>query len=370
MNPAKGLSIGLSSGLCIGLMLASSSWGGLAHAQQTRMVVHERVVQPLQQYEESRADADVSNGEDDASIPWTQQLPEALRRVDNERLPPVDGPTRLRADSRGQVPAQPVSLEAFQSRFFPTWRWVRPAEEVTLRPEARGRRVQWQPIAGACYVALAWDKQLATFAQRQQQSSRELAWWEAGADLDIQIRDAATDELIAEDLSRELLPKVVWCSDGSPVIVEVRLGVPADAPESVEVVWGIAADARSLPPLRFRGSSPLAKRLLWAQSIVAPRSAARSAPAVFDTNGATLVRAEIPLPEQGCELLIAVGEAGVRDLSIAFEGGREAIGDFSDGALAALPICAAADGPPSRTLVIGVRAGEGRVALQRFSFTE
>lgn len=358
MNRAKGL--------CIGLVLASGCYAGLAHAQQTRTVVHEREMQSEgERFDESRPRAN----DESQVIPWSEQLPEALRRVDNERLQPVDGPLRLRADARGQIPKQPTSLESFQTRFFPTWRWVRPAEELTLQPEARGHRVHWEPIAGACYVALAWDKALATFEERQQESDRTLAWWEAGADIDIQIRDASTDELIVEDLSRELLPKVVWCSDGSPVTVEVRLGVPADAPASVDVVWGIAVDARSLPPLRFRGGSPLAQRLLWAQSIVAPRSAARSAPAVFEAKGATLVRALVQRPAQGCELLIAVAEAGVNDLSMAFEGGREAAGDFSDSTIAAVPNCAADEGPLERTLLIGVRAGEGRIALQRFSFT-
>lgn len=352
---------------CISVMLAAGVPPLTATAQSTRTVVHERLVVPAQEYHESADEV----GE--TEIPWSTPVPDVLRRVVDERLAPVDGPLRLRADPRGQAPPPPEDLNAYKSRFFPTWRWVREPEHLTLRPEAREHREVWEPRAGACYVALAIDTALASWTERQAQSRRVLAWWEAGADVDIQIRDAATGKLIAEDLSRQLSPRVRWCSDGSAVTVDVRLGVPADAPESVDVAWAIAVDESTLPPLRFHASSPLAQRLLWAQSVVAPRSEARSAPAVFTADGPTLIHAVVPVPTQGCELLVVVGEAGIQDLSVAFDPpvqvpGTVITGDFADNALASVPVCASASGEAERRVVIGVREGSGRVALQRFLF--
>lgn len=350
----------LSPILAAALLFAS----GLASAQ-TATVEHARVVSPAESYEESGPPAD------DGFIPWSEQLPEPLRGVEAERFEPIEGPTQLRADPRGVIPPQPTSLEEMRSRFFPTWPWVRSPEVLTLRPEAREQSARWQPERGACYAAFAWDAALVTWEDRKAESSRALAWWEAGADIDIQVRDAETGTLIAEDLSRDLLPRVTWCSDGRALRIDVRLGVPADAPPEVEVHWGVAIDPQSQPPLRFAaGERLLDQRLRWAQSIVAPRSRASSAPVLFDVEGTALVRAQVPLPQTGCQLLVAVGEAGILDLAVALEGREPAQADFSDGAMVALPICADDSHEESLQVVFGVRSGEGRVAVQRFSFEE
>lgn len=337
---------------------------GLASAQ-TATVEHARVVSPAENYDESGPAAD------DVFIPWTEQLPAPLRRVQTDSFAPVEGPTQLRADPRGVIPPQPTSLEEMRARFFPTWPWERSPEILALRPEAREQSTRWQPQAGACYAAIAWDAALATWEDRKAASARTLAWWEAGADIDIQVRDAVTGVLIAEDLSRELLPRVSWCSDGREVRIDVRLGVPADAPPEVEVHWGVAIDPQSQPALRFTaGDQPLVQRLRWAQSIVAPRSRALSAPAWFEVEGSALVRGRVPVPRTGCELLVVVGEAGIQDLAVALEDREPAQGDFSAGPMVALPICADGSGADEWRFLVGVRAGEGRVAVQRFSFEE
>lgn len=298
------------------------------------------------------------------------ELPEALKGTVEETLPRVLGPVRLREDPRAKIPAQPTDIEEILSRFFPTWHWARAPQELTLIPDDPSLRVEWKPEAGACYAALAFDHTLADFEARQRDAGGKLAWWEAGADLDIQVRDAATGGLIAEDLSRGLIPKVHWCSDGQPVVLDVRLGVPADAPRSVDVSWGIAVDASTLPPLRFSRDDGLTQRLQWAQSVVTPRGQAQSAPAVFEVNGATLIHAHVRPPEEGCDVLIAIGEAGVKDLALAQDDSTMLHNDFALFPLAAVPICADEQNVNStQKVVVGVREGQGRVALQRFGFS-
>lgn len=298
------------------------------------------------------------------------ELPDALKSTVEDALPRVLGPVRLREDPRAQIPAQPSDIEEVLSRFFPTWHWARAPQELTLIPEDPSLRVEWTPEAGACYVAVAFDHNLADFEQRQSEAGGKLAWWEAGADVDIQVRDAASGGLIAEDLSRGLIPQVHWCSDGQPVVLDVRLGVPADAPRSVEVSWGIAVDASTLPPLRFSGVDGLTQRLQWAQSVVTPRGQAQSAPAVFEVNGATLIHAHVRPPDEGCDVLIAIGEAGVQDVALARDDSTMLPNDFALFPLAAVPICAdETNGNQTQSILVGVRAGKGRVALQRFEFS-
>lgn len=337
----------------------------LGASAQTRTVTHEHEVQ-----QETPAGGGMSTDAVNNHVLWSEELPEALQRVETDRLPPVDGPLRLRADPRGVIPEQPRSLQEFQERFFPTWRWARSPENIDLSPEQREHRVRWEPEAGVCYAAFAIDTALASFPDRKKESEEPLLWWEGGTDIDIQIRDADSQRLITEDLSRQLSPRAMWCSDGRPVTVDVRLGVPADAPEHVQVAWGIVVDEQSLAPLRFEGvADPLAQRLLWAQTIVAPKGRALSAPIWFDAVGATKVQGSVSAPEQGCEVLVAVGGAGILDVAIAMGDGRDALGDFAtEGALAAVPLCRNAALGERIEFVVGVRQGIGRVALQRFSF--
>lgn len=306
----------------------------------------------------------------EASPSGEDALPDALKSTVDEVLPRVLGPVNLREDSRGKIPPQPVDIEEVLSRFFPTWHWVRPPEELTLIPDDHSLRVDWAPDAGACYVALAFDHHIASFEERQEAAGGRLAWWEAGADLDIQVRDAATGELIAEDLSRELIPKVQWCSDGRAVRFDVRLGVPEDAPTSVDVSWGVAVDASTLPPLRFASGDGLTQRLQWAQSVVTPRGKARSAPTVFEVRGATLIHAHVRPPAEGCDVLVAIGEAGVKDIALAQDDATMLPNDFALFPLAAVLICADEEGAnPTQEVLVGVREGKGRVALQRFGFS-
>lgn len=296
-------------------------------------------------------------------------LPEALQRSEDNVLPRVLGPVELRADARGKIPPQPKDIEELLIRYFPTWTWVKTPATVQLSDASRGHTHPWQPEAGACYVAIGFDHSLSSFQARQKEQDGKLPWWEAGADIDIQIRDAQTKELIAEDLSREILAMVQWCSDGRPVTIEVRLGVPEDVSDTVDVSWGVAVDPSTLAPLRFTGRDALTQRLKWAQSIVTPRGEARSAPAVFEAHGPTLMYAHVRPPAQGCDVLIAIGEAGIQDLSLAHDDARMLPHDFSDYPLAAVPICAAKDGEEStHEVLVGIRAGKGRVALQRFGF--
>lgn len=298
------------------------------------------------------------------------RLPKALQRSEENVLPRVLGPVRLRDDVRGKIPPQPQSIDALLSRYFPTWAWARAPQELELTRETHAHSLVWQPEAGACYVGIGFDHQLRTFEERQRETNGKLPWWEGGADIDIQVRDAQTDALIAEDLSREILAKVQWCSDGRPVRIEVRLGVPADAPSHVDVSWGIAVDSSTLAPLRFSGRDALTQRLQWAQSIVTPRGEARSAPAVFEVHGPTMMYAHVKPPAAGCDVLIAIGEAGVQDLSLAHDDARMLPNDFSLYPLAAVPICATKDDDDAtHEVLVGVRTGQGRVALQRFEFS-
>lgn len=319
---------------------------------------------------QSDDDNEPSRGAEESPSDGSVELPDALKSTVEEVLPRVMGPVRLREDPRGEIPPQPVDIGELLTRFFPTWHWARPVEEVTLIPDDHSLRVEWTPDAGACYVALAFDHQMADFEARQMEAGGKLAWWEAGADVDIQVRDASNNALIAEDLSRGLIPKVQWCSDGRPVVVDVRLGVPADAPMSVDVSWGIAVDASTLPPLRFAGSDGLTQRLQWAQSVVTPRGRAKSAPAVFDVDGPTLIHAHVRPPAEGCDVLVAIGEAGVKDIALTQDDATMLPNDFAMFPLAAVLICAAEEGENStQDVLVGVRQGQGRVALQRFGFS-
>lgn len=297
-------------------------------------------------------------------------LPEVLQRSEEHILPKVLGPVHLREDARGVIPEQPMDIAELLRRFYPTWAWAKTPEDATLTPEERGIQVYWEPEAGACYVGLAIEHAVADFAARQKDADGELPWWEAGADVDIQIRDAESEALIAEDLSRQLMPKVEWCSDGRPVRVDVRLGVPEDAADQVDISWGIAVDESSLAPLRFSGRDALAQRLLWAQSIVTPRGEARTAPAVFEVHGPTLMYAHVRPPASGCDVLIAIGEAGIQDLSLAHEDEAMLPHDFATYPLAAIPVCAPKnDSTSTQEVLVGIRQGQGRVALQRFGFS-
>lgn len=297
-------------------------------------------------------------------------LPKALQRSEENVLPRVTGPVHLRDDARGKIPEQPQDIDALLTRFFPTWTWVETPQDIELTRAVHAHSVVWQPEVGACYVGIGFDHQLRTFEQRQREHGGKLPWWEGGADIDIQIRDAQTDALIAEDLSREILAKVQWCSDGRPVRIEVRLGVPEDAPPEVDVAWGVAVDPSTLAPLRFAGPDALTQRLKWAQSIVTPRGEARSAPAVFEVHGPTMMYAHVRPPADGCDVLIAIGEAGIQDLSLAHDDARMLPNDFALYPLAAIPICANKDGSEaSQEVLVGVRTGQGRVALQRFGFS-
>lgn len=314
------------------------------------------------------AQEDASDETVDADDPF--HLPEALQRSEDQVLPKVLGPVHLRDDARGKIPAQPVDIQELLERFYPTWTWAKTPERIRLTPEDRDVRVYWEPEAGACYAGVAIDHAVADFEARQGASDSERPWWEAGADIDIQIRDAETEALIVEDLSRQLMPKVQWCSDGRPVRVDVRLGVPEDAADTVDVTWGIAVDQSTLAPLRFAGRDALAQRLLWAQSVVTPRGEARTAPAVFEVHGPTLMYAHVRPPEHGCDVLIAIGEAGVQDLSLAHEDETLLPHDFAAYPLAAVPVCASDDSDAStQEILVGVRRGQGRVALQRFGFS-
>src|SRR5690625_2846367 len=135
-------------------------------------------------------------------------LPKALQRSEENVLPRVKGPVHLRDDARGKIPEQPQDIDALLTRFFPTWTWVKAPEDIELTRAVHAHSMVWQPEVGACYVGIGFDHQLRTFEQRQREHGGKLPWWEGGADIDIQIRDAQTDALIAEDLSREILAKV------------------------------------------------------------------------------------------------------------------------------------------------------------------
>lgn len=308
--------------------------------------------------------------EDSASPETRFRLPKALQRSEDNVLPRVLGPVHLRDDPRGEIPPQPADIEELLRRYYPTWDWVKKPEEVRLTPEERGHSVVWQPDAGACYTAVGFDHQLSDFEARQKENDGKLPWWEAGADIDIQIRDAETKALIAEDLSREILAKVEWCSEGRAVLIEVRLGVPEDVSSTVEVSWGVAVDTSTLAPLRFTGRDALTQRLKWAQSVVTPRGEARSAPAVFEVHGPTLMYAHVRPPAKGCDVLIAIGEAGIQDVSLAHDDARMLPHDFADYPLAAVPICATKEGDDAtHEVLVGIRTGKGRVALQRFGFS-
>lgn len=308
-------------------------------------------------------DAMESIGPDD--VLWSEQLPSALQRPTSDRLPPVEGPVHLAVDPRAVTHVPPWDADAYRTRFFPTWRWARPVESLTLSAQQQDVRVRWSPTAGACYAVLAVDPTLEAYAERAKVPG--FRWYEVGNDIDVQVRRAKDGSLISEDLSREAFPRVQWCSDGDDVTIEFRLPIPSESDPTVDVVWGIAVDPTTLPPLRFEGSSPLSRRMVWAHSIVVPRGRAVSAPVIVHAPGPTLVQLEFPRPARGCEAIVAVGEPTVEALAVAIDDAPQLPGDYGGKDIAAVHVCADATAPALVQVVVAVRAGEGRVAVQRFT---
>lgn len=304
-----------------------------------------------------------SIGPDD--VLWSEPLPPALQRPVSDRLPPVEGPLHLADDPRAAMHVPPWDVDAYRTRFFPTWRWARPIDTLTLSAQQQDVRVRWSPIAGACYVVLAVDPTLQGYAERAKVPG--FRWYEVGNDIDVQVRSAADGRLLSEDLSREAFPRVRWCSDGDDVTIDFRLPIPSESDPTVDVLWGIAVDPTTVAPLRFEGSSPLNRRLVWAHSIVVPRGRAVSAPVIVHAPGPTAVQLEFPRPTTGCEAVVAVGEATVEALAVAIDDGPTSPGDYGGKDIAAVHVCADPRAPALVQVVVAVRAGEGRVAVQRYT---
>ncbi len=338
----------LSWALSCSVMAASA-----AHAQNAQLAGDEqkRIVQAEQTDERS-------------PLP----LPAELHQPQEEEYPPVAGPTNLRADPRGKIPEQPKTISEFAQRFYPTFPWALKPATTHLDEENPHMQRKWQPREGACYVLMAMDEQHQEADKLRKRSHRELAWWEMGADVDVRVMRQRDDTVIALDNSRLLLASAMWCSDGSPVVLSVELGVPADVDRTVDVAWGVAVVPNTLPALRYGGNDALTRRLNWAQSMVAPRGEARSAPIVVNMTGPTWMTIHTERPESGCEIMLAVSEPSILDMSLAYEVPEWVAGDFEARDIAVLPVCAAeADEPETQEMIIGVRAGAGRIVLQRFA---
>lgn len=306
-----------------------------------------------------------SDAGDDDQVLMSETLPSALQEPTRDRLPPVEGPIHLEADPRVVRSVPPWDVNDYRTRFFPTWSWAREPDTLTLSAERQDVRVTWSPQAGACYVVLAVDPTLEAYAERSKTPG--FRWYEVGNDIDVQIRRASDGRLIAEDLTREAFPRVAWCSDGEEVQIDFRLPIPEEADPTVNVVWGVAVDTATLPPLRFDAANPLLSRLMWAHSVVVPRGKAISAPVVFQASGPSMVQMEFPRPRAGCEAVIAVGEPTVEALALTVDNDPKSPGDYGGTDLAAIRVCADDDAPALVSLLVAVRAGEGRVAVQRFS---
>lgn len=296
-----------------------------------------------------------------------QELPEVLRsRGVPGGVQQSEGPVRLRQDPRGAIPGQPSSLEDLHQRFYPVFSRIRAPEIHTLTTDAPRIDFEFRPEPGVCYVMIAWNLALGDFEERQAAAGGTLPWWESGADIDAQVRLLSSDALVAEDLTREAYPRVRWCSDGAPVRILVRIAIPYEAPERVDFAWTILRDELTVEALRYDGPSPLARRLRWAQSMVAPRARPLSAPAVHRFTRPGLVSLVVDRPQEGCDLILAVGEPTVESLALSVLGDRLVQGDFRGEWLAALPVCADEDSAAVAPITLAVVDGHGAVALARY----
>lgn len=304
---------------------------------------------------------------DSPSSAANAELPSALREAgSSSRSAAQQGPVRLRQDERGQIPGQPSSLDDLWRRFYPVMSRVRVPEVHTLTSDAPRMDFEFRPEAGVCYVMIAWNTALGDFEERQRQANGQLRWWESGADIDAQVRLLETDAFIAEDLTREAYPRVRWCSDGRPVRILVRIAIVHESPPEVQFAWTVLRDDVTTEALRYEGDSPLARRLRWAQAMVAPRSRPITAPLVHRFAHPGLVTFNVDRPKSGCDLIVAIGEPTVESLNLSVAGDRLNKGDFRGEWLSALPLCADEYSEQVGRFVLAVRDGHGAVALARY----
>lgn len=79
-----------------------------------------------------------------------------------------------------------------------------------------------------------------------------------------------------------------------------------------------------------------------------------------------LVSLVVDRPQEGCDLILAVGEPTVESLALSVLGDRLVQGDFRGEWLAALPVCADEDSAAVAPITLAVVDGHGAVALARY----